>query len=186
MARRSPEPVSALEVRLVAAALSLGDSLDAIAMPELAKASGLAVGTLYRLAPGKVALAELVTRAVRARFDAVVFAPFPARLDLKGRFDTIWQRLSQFLLDEPDAARHLAVRALPEGSAFRKASAAFARDGAALGALRDMDADTLAALVWGPVAAMARDGTASSERLADLGQAVWAGLLRPPARSSSS
>jgi AcrR family transcriptional regulator len=181
MPRRSPAALDHIEAQVVTAVLARGVGMEPLAMPELAKAAGLAVGTLYRLAPGKAALSARVEAAVWGRFDAAVFAPFPARLDLAGRFAAMWARLSAFVLEDGAAARFLADRPLPAGGSFLRASAAFARDGAQAGLRRDLDGPGLAALVWGPAARLARDGTATPERLAALGAAIWAGLLAPAA-----
>ena len=51
--RRSPEPKSAIEDRLLRASVALGDNLDSVSLPDLAAAATIAVGTLYRLAPSK-------------------------------------------------------------------------------------------------------------------------------------
>ncbi|MFN9147096.1 MAG: hypothetical protein ACK51R_12805 [Hyphomonadaceae bacterium] len=176
--RRSPEPISAIEDRLLRASVALGDSLDSISMPELAAAAKIAVGTLYRIAPSKSALAELLDGRARANFDRHVFAPFPARLGLEERFRLMWSRLAEFALSEPDLAAYLARKPMGADSAFIKASAIFARDGAATGELKAFSGEELAAIVWGPLSALLRNHTCSVESLQQLEQAAWDGLRR--------
>jgi AcrR family transcriptional regulator len=175
MARRSPAPVADLEARVVQAALSLGDSLDGVSMPQLAKTAQLAVGTLYRVAPSKAQLAELVETRVLAWFEGALFAPFPARLTHRERLDLMLDRIAAFQAERPDAGRYLAARGLRPGDGFVRAASGFARDGSAAGVLKSLEGPVLAALIFGPVSALIRlqghvpDGTA----LASLKQALW-------------
>ena len=176
--RRSPEPISVIEDRLLRASVALGDNLDSISMPELAAAAQIAVGTLYRIAPSKIALAALLDARAQAQFDRHVFAPFPARLSLEERFRLMWSRLAEFSLQEADIAAYLARKPMAPDSAFIKASAIFARDGAATGALKPLSGEELAAIVWGPLSALLRNHACSVESLQQLEQAAWDGLRR--------
>jgi len=176
--RRSPEPISAIEDRLLRASVALGDNLDSVSMPELAAAANIAVGTLYRIAPSKSVLAEILDAQARALFERYVFAPFPARLSLQQRFRLMWTRLAAFALQEPDIAAYLARKPMGPDSAFIKASAIFARDGAVTGELKTLSGEELAAIVWGPLSALLRNHAYSVESLKQLEQAAWDGLRR--------
>ncbi len=176
--RRSPEPISAIEERLLRASVALGETLDGISMPELAAAAGIAVGTLYRIAPSKTALAKVLDARAQSHFDRQVFAPFPARLSLEERFHLMWSRLAAFALSEADIAAYLARKPMAIDSAFMKASAIFARDGAATGELKAFRGEELAAIVWGPLSALLRNHACSVESLKQLEQAAWDGLRR--------
>lgn len=176
MSRRAPLPVEALEERVVNAALALGDSLDSVSMPDLARAAGLAVGTLYRVAPSKQDLAALVLAAAARRLDAAVLAAFPARLSVEERFRLIVARMCAFAEAEPRTMRHLAARGLPPGCGLVRAGAAFARDGAALGVTRPLDGPVLTALVWAPVAHLAALGGNPGAAAALLPDMLWAAV----------
>lgn len=176
--RRSPEPISAIEERLLRASVALGDTLDSVSMPDLAAAASIAVGTLYRIAPSKSALAEILDARAKAHFERRIFAPFPARLTLEQRFRLMWARLADFAQSEPDIAAYLARKPMTADSAFVKASAIFARDGAATGELKTLSGEELAAIVWGPLSALLRNHTCSVESLQQLEQAAWDGLRR--------
>jgi AcrR family transcriptional regulator len=176
--RRSPEPISAIEDRLLRASVALGDNLDSVSLPELAAAANIAVGTLYRIAPSKSALAEILDARARALFERHVFAPFPARLSLQQRFHLMWTRLADFAVQEPDIAAYLARKPMGPESAFIKASAIFARDGAVTGELKTLSGEELAAIVWGPLSALLRNHACSVESLKQLEQAAWDGLRR--------
>jgi AcrR family transcriptional regulator len=176
--RRSPEPISTIEDRLLRASVALGDSLDTVSLPELAAAAQIAVGTLYRIAPSKSALAEILDARARAYFERHVFTPFPARLSLAERFHLMWSRLGDFAIAEPGIAAYLARKPMAPDSAFIKASAVFARDGAATGELKAFGGEELAALVWGPLSALLRNRACSVESLKQLEQATWDGLSR--------
>lgn len=176
--RRSPEPISVIEDRLVRAAVALGDTLDSVSMPELAAEAQIAVGTLYRIAPSKRELAIILDVRAKAFFERSVFAPFPARLSLEQRFRLMWSRLTEFALKETNIAAYLARRPMALDSAFIKASAIFARDGAATGELKAFSGEELAAIVWGPLSALLRNRACSVESLHQLEQAAWDGLRR--------
>ena len=176
--RRSPRSIAVIEDRLLRAAVSLGDTLDAISMPELAKAADIAVGTLYRIAPSKAALAELLDMRAWACFETYVFAPFPARLSLQERFSLMWARLGDFAAAEPEISTFLARLPMRSDHAFVKASTIFARDGAATGTFKTLTGAELAALVWGPVSALLRNRACSVESLHHLETAVWDALCR--------
>jgi AcrR family transcriptional regulator len=145
-------------------------------MPDLARAADCAVGTLYRIAPSKTVLANLLEERARALFEAAIFAPFPARLSLQDRYDLMWARLTAFALQEPDIASFLARSPMPPTSAFIKASAVFARDGAALGVFAPLNGEELAALVWGPLSALLRNRQCSAQSLGRIGHAIWGSL----------
>ncbi|MCU0882071.1 MAG: TetR family transcriptional regulator, partial [Hyphomonadaceae bacterium] len=107
MPRRSPRSLNVMTDAVVQAALALGGDLEAVSMPDLARQAGVAVGSLYRVAPGKADLRAIVSAAAQARFETVVFAPFPARLTLQDRFGLIFDRLVRFATNDRGAAAHL-------------------------------------------------------------------------------
>jgi AcrR family transcriptional regulator len=182
--RRSPRTIEQIEAQLLMAALALGDSLDATSMPRLAHVAGIAVGTLYRIAPSKAALGARLEEIAWARFDTCLFAPFPARLDIKARFELMFERLMRFASEQTAVARFLATRPMPDRSAFLRASAVFARDGAAAGLFKPLSGHQIAALVWGPLAVLLRnqepgkdfDRSVSSS----LEPSIWDALCNPP------
>lgn len=174
--RRSPETIEAIEARLLAASVALSESWDGVSMPDLAKAADIAVGTLYRIAPSKVVLGQRLGTLAIAAFDRHVFAAFPARLSLEERFKLIWTRMGSFALANPDLARFLACRAWPKDSAFMRASAVFARDGAVTGEMKEMTGEVAAALVWGPLSALLRNRACTQSALDALLTAAWDGL----------
>ena len=176
--RRSPESREAIEGRILSAALSLGDDLNATSMPTLARKAAIAVGTLYRIAPSKSALAQRLDQIARSRFDQFVFAPFPARLTMTDRFNLFWDRLSGFALSERQIAAYLGVNGFGGDTAFGRASAAFARDGQAAGLFAALSGEQVAALVWGPLATLVRSPSCNAQMLSDLKPCVWRSLTR--------
>ena len=176
MPRRSPRPLSAMTEAVVQAALALDGDLDAVSMPDLARRAGVAVGSLYRVAPGKTELRALVSAAARGRFETVVFAPFPARLTLQDRFGLIFDRLVRFAEAEPGAAAYLARHPHGADSAYGRASAGFARDGAASGVFPGWTGGEVMALTWGPVAALLLAGRFDPASAARRKPALWRAL----------
>lgn len=173
MARRPVSSIADLEARVLDAALALTDSLDSVAMPDLARAAGVAVGTLYRVAPSKDALKALVEARVVARFEQAVFAPFPARLDLRSRLALILGRIALFAEQQGPAARYLAARGLKPGDMFVRAAAGFARDGEAAGVLKPLGGAELAALIWGPLTTFFRLDALTPQTLTRFEGALW-------------
>jgi AcrR family transcriptional regulator len=176
MPRRSPRPIAALQTAIVDAALAAGGDLDSISMPELAKRAGVAVGSLYRVADSKQALAILIGKVVQARFEAAVFGPFPARLTLKDRFELIFDRLVGFAEADRASARYLARNPHAPDSAYARASTGFARDGAADGTFPDWTGADVIALTWGPVAALVLADAFDPQAARRLKQALWRAL----------
>jgi AcrR family transcriptional regulator len=176
MPRRSPRSIAALQDAIVNAALDLGGDLDAVSMPDLAGKAGVAVGTLYRVAPGKVELRAMVALAAQVRFETVVFAPFPVRLTLQDRFNLIFDRLAGFATADPQAAHFMARQAHGPDSAYGRASVGFARDGAAAGMFPDWTGADVIALTWGPVAALILAERFDPQAAARLKPALWRAL----------
>ena len=171
--RRSARSIEDIQTVVVDAALALGGDLEGIAMPTLAKAAGVAVGTLYRVAENKAALTALVQQMVGDSFNSAVLAPFPASLDYQARYGLILERMVRFAADQPAAADYIARQPVDVNSALYRAAAGFARDGAAVGALKPLNGAEMVALTWGPVASLILSRAIEPERTKALASALW-------------
>lgn len=85
------------------------------AVPEVAKAAGVATGTLYVYFDNKEALVNAVYRDAKQRLSAALFDDLPAYDVTDAReaqrwFTDLWQRLGAFARAEPDAFRFLEMQ----------------------------------------------------------------------------
>lgn len=189
MTRRSPLPIEDIRSRILKAALSLFEArgFHAVAVPEIARAAGLAVGSLYRVAPSKEALANQLFQSVKSQFNRHIFAPFPARRGLRERFGILWARLTEWTLKEPVAARflelhnhttYLDVASEALEMPWRDAATAFAWEGHVTSTLKPLTPEALSALVRGPITQLLRADAATADNLAALETAIWHALAR--------
>lgn len=178
-------PPSGKRDRLLAAALALFEArgYDGVAVPEIAAAAQVAVGTLYRHFADKDALVNALFRHWQGQLDAIVWSPAPAPLGRRQLLALRWQRLMLFARTNPRALRFLYLhhhahyldaesRALVTGE--EQAFEALAPGGRLKPALA-------AALVWGAAAGLLRyagDGrlVLDAAAAADAEEALWRAL----------
>jgi len=153
--------------RLLAAALALFETrgFDGVAVPEIARAAGVATGTLYLYFKDKQALVNALYRHWKERYNDMVLAPLPPGLVLRDRFTTYWQRMTDFARAHPSAVRFMDLhhhaayldddsRALSRR--YLEVAEAFARDAKAEGAIRDLEPTMIVALTWGAAAGLVK------------------------------
>ena len=85
------------------------------AVPDVAKAAGVATGTLYVYFENKGALVNEVYRDAKQRLGAALLADLPAfdmakPDDAQRWFNELWRRLAAFARTEPDAFRFLEMQ----------------------------------------------------------------------------
>ncbi len=150
--RRSPQKIEELKPILAEAALKLNPNPNEISCQELAKAAGLAIGTIYRIIPAKADLFQLVAEHAEKQFNEIVFAPLKAGLSIRDRFSLVFNRIFEFKKTHKDAARFLAFHGFGPQSLFLKSSDAFSKEGIATKIMDETIAPLAHALIWGPIA----------------------------------
>ena len=135
------------------------------AVPDIARAAGVAVGTIYRYFPTKEALVNALISSWRARFEADVLAPIPPTSTPRAAFRLYWRRMAGFARAFPSAQRFLDLHdhtaylddANRDGD---RALAAAIRDllawGRREGAIKSLEPALVVALLRGAVAGLAR------------------------------
>src|ERR1700741_198667 len=95
--------------KLLDAALELFETrgFDGVAVPEIAKAAGVATGTLYLYFKDKAALVNALYRHWKAAYNAMVLAPLPDGLSARDIFSRYWQRMTLFAQLHPRAVRFM-------------------------------------------------------------------------------
>ncbi|WP_240006596.1 TetR/AcrR family transcriptional regulator [Pseudaquidulcibacter saccharophilus] len=173
--RRSPQKVEDIEKQIADAALRLGNNIDGYSIQELAKKAELAVGTIYRVLPNKQQLDKLLEERCEEVFCKFILAPIPARLDMKGRFALVFDRLTDFIEQEPEVAEYLATHGFKDDSKFKTAITAFIDEAAVSGDI-DIKLKPIAlSLIWGPIASLLQcRGDKESAKI--LKESVWAAL----------
>lgn len=152
--------------RLLDAALDLFETrgFDGVTVPEIAKAAGVATGTLYLYFKDKTALVNALYRHWKSAYNALVLAPTPANTPRQA-FSLYWRRMMDFARTHPRAVRFMdlhhhasyldeASRAL--GRDYLDVAEAFVREARRSGAIRDLDPPLIVALMWGAAAALAK------------------------------
>lgn len=153
--------------RLLEAALELFETrgFDGVAVPEIAKAAGVATGTVYLYFRDKAALVNALYRRWKNEYNAVVLAPLPDSPAPRQAFSHYWQRMMLFARTHPRAIRFMDLhhhgayldgesRALSRN--YLDIAEAFARAGRAQGAIRDLDPVLIVALMWGAAAGLVK------------------------------
>lgn len=149
--RRSPLPIDELKPILAEAALKLNPNPNEISCQELAKAAGLAIGTIYRIIPAKSDLYDLVAEHCERKFNEIVFAPIKSGLNIRERFSLVFKRIFEFQKKNQDAARFLAFHGFGPQSLFLKSSDAFSKEGIKTNIMDENTAPLAHALIWGPI-----------------------------------
>lgn len=105
--RRAPDKRSLL----LEAALELFETrgFDGVAVPEIARAAGVAIGSVYRYFATKEALVNALYRQWRSAYNQVVMAPVPAHFGPRQAFGFRWQRLMLFARTAPRPMRFLTL-----------------------------------------------------------------------------
>ena len=73
------------------------------AVPEIADRAGVGAGTIYRYFESKEALVNAIYRHEKMRFSSSVLENFPANINTREQFRTIWMRMSAFATANPSA-----------------------------------------------------------------------------------
>ncbi|BCW87236.1 HTH-type transcriptional repressor Bm3R1 [Alphaproteobacteria bacterium SO-S41] len=137
----------------------------AAAVPEIAAASSVAVGTIYRHFPTKEALGEALLAAWQERFNADVLAPYPATATPRAALRLTWRRMAGFARSFPAAQRfldlhHHASYAGPASAAAEAALHQGMREladwGRRQGVMKPLPPEALTALLRGSLAGLAR------------------------------
>jgi AcrR family transcriptional regulator len=158
----------------------------ATAVPEIAAAAGVAVGTLYRHFPTKEALGAALLAAWQQRFNDDVLAPFPANASPRAALRLTWRRMAAFARAFPAAQRFLDLHqhesyagpaSAATETAFQRAMRDLADWGRREGTMKPLPAETLTALLRGALAGLARHasvaGVIPQALIEDMEDCLW-------------
>jgi AcrR family transcriptional regulator len=183
------ERVDDKRARLLDAALDLFETrgFDGVAVPEIAAAAGVAVGTVYRYFAGKEALVNALYRHWKGVYNATILGPLPPGLEARDMFTTYWQRMAQFARIHAKATRFMDLhhhgayldeesRALSR--TYREVAEGFIAGARAQGAIRDIDPIMVVALMWGAAAGLAKFAASgalefNAAMAANMEEALW-------------
>lgn len=171
--RRSPQPIENIEIKIAKAAIALGPNLDGFSMQELGKEANIAIGTIYRVLPNKDSLSNLVKNHAQSEFDKIILTPIRASLDLKSRFETVFERIIDFAIDNPKMAQYLAINGFDENSNFHKAIAAFLNQIAPMSEKNPALSKIGLSLIWGPISSLLLSGAMNKEDYKSLSPIIW-------------
>ncbi|MBK9034860.1 MAG: TetR/AcrR family transcriptional regulator [Myxococcales bacterium] len=192
MAVRDPSvaPVGDKYDAILAAALRLfvDRGFHGTAVPELARAAGVAAGTIYHYFPGKTALVNVLYRRWKEAVARTIYAAFPATATPREQFAAIWGAMATFAHDQPHAFEflelhhhrsYLDAESLRLDTGLQDFGAGFVRAAQAAGVVKAGDPHLLMELVFGGFTRMMRahwEGrlpTLDAATLALAEQACW-------------
>lgn len=158
--------------RLLDAALDLFEKrgFDGVAVPEIAKAAGVATGTIYRYFKTKEELVNALYKHWKGIYNQQIMGPVPEGLSPREIFALYWHRMADFARKNYRAVRFLDLhyhapyldkesRAM-EGI-YMVTARAFLEAGRKARTLRPLDPALVVALMWGATAGLnkfVRDG----------------------------
>lgn len=194
-AASGPAQADDKRARLLAAALNLFEArgFDGVAVPEIARAAGVAVGTVYRYFATKEALVNALYRQWKGAYNDAVLAPLDPGLTPRDAFATYWHRMMGFAQAHPRAARfmdlhhhgaYLDAESKALSKIYARAAGEFVREARAAGALRDLEPTIIVALMWGAAAGAAKFAeagalSADTDTASVMEDALWRAIATP-------
>lgn len=159
--------------RLLDAALDLFEKrgFDGVAVPEIAKAAGVATGTIYRYFKTKEELVNALYRHWKSAYNDEILGPVPEGLAPREVFSLYWQRMADFarknyravrFLDLHYHAPYLDAQSRAMEGIYMVTARAFVEAGSKARTLRPLNPALIVALMWGATAGLnkfVRDGT---------------------------
>tara|TARA_R100001086_G_scaffold69711_2_gene33218 strand:+ start:761 stop:1327 length:567 start_codon:yes stop_codon:yes gene_type:complete len=168
--------------RILNAALELfsTEGFHAVPVPRIAEKAGVGIGSIYRVAPSKIALADSVFEYCVEQLRQAVFQPVDFDgLSREEIFWLFWQRASDWLMRDPEPMRFMVLYRFVgppnRKSGLRRVGDVEAILGVAVkqGWIRNMDFDDAAAIISGPLMVLTLDNALTAENLKACGEAVW-------------
>ncbi len=188
-AEASPRRQAVLEAAL---RLMVERGFHGTTMPDVAKAAGVGIGTIYRYFVDKEALGNALYRHCKGAIGAALWGDFPALPGLRLQFDEVWRRMVGFAAAQP---LMLAFCELHHHASYLDAESRAVEDGIMLpaidllargrreGLLRPLEPEILAAMVWGLMVAVCTQAPQPFDEafIAAAGDSAWAAIALPAA-----
>jgi TetR/AcrR family transcriptional regulator, repressor of fatR-cypB operon len=151
--------------RILAAALDLFEKrgFDGVAVPEIARAAGVATGTIYRYFRTKEELVNALYRHWKSAYNEQILRPVPDGLEVRETFALYWRRMAEFarkhyravrFLDLHYHAPYLDAESRAMEGIYMETAKFLMNEGRNTGTLRDLDPALVVALLWGATAGL--------------------------------
>jgi|GEM_PF-3294406 AcrR family transcriptional regulator len=176
MTRRSPCTSKELENIIASAVIARSIYVDDISIKQIAEASGLAIGSIYRVIKTKSDLKKIVDSHCEALFNAQVFSAIPAKLSFRDRFSLVLIRIFHFIEANMEAANYLAYNGFSPSSLMVKSCISFASEGQISGLIRPEIIQYSYAFIWGPISTIIKSKSTTGTDLAVIEGSIWAAL----------
>jgi AcrR family transcriptional regulator len=193
----APDPASARREDILSAALDLfvDHGFDGTSVPAVATAAGIAAGTIYRHFDSKETLVNELYRRCKTALMTRLLDRFPFEAAPRAQFHAFWTRLGAFAAAHPRALAFLELnhhaayldhhsRALEESSL--RPIYDFVETARRSGAIKDVPAEALMALVWGAFVGLLKANhlghlILTGELVETTEACIWDAIARPPA-----
>lgn len=188
--------------RILGAALDLFEKrgFDGVAVPEIARAAGVATGTIYRYFKTKEELVNALYRHWKSAYNQQILGPVPEELEPREVFALYWRRMAEFarkhyravrFLDLHYHAPYLDAESRAMEGAYMDTAIFFMEKGGKSGTLRPLDPALVVALMWGATTGLNKfvhDGRlvfnqATSRAMED---ALWRAIANPDGQSKKN
>ena len=154
------DSISVRKDRLMEAALGLfaDYGFHGVAVPKIAKAAGIATGSVYNYFTSKEELANELFWFWKQKLKELLLTDFPATATTREQFEFIWQRLHAFTDTYPKAfqfiegqlhANYLTVRCKDLEEEVFEIGRSFVYGGQAAGVIHDADPQMIVAIFFG-------------------------------------
>jgi AcrR family transcriptional regulator len=160
------------------------------AMPEIATAARVGVGTIYRYFADKESLGNALYRQGKQALTAALWADLPRDEGWQTTFAEVWQRLAAFAKREPLMLRFLELHyhasyldadSLALEQTAHAPAIQYLRDAIEAGAVRRLPAELLADMVWSMLVGVCTnaDNLSRPDLIDAAGQCAWAAIANP-------
>lgn len=146
--------------RILDAALDLFEKrgFDGVAVPEIARAAGVATGTIYRYFKTKEELVNALYRHWKSAYNSQILGPVPEALEPREIFALYWRRMAEFarrhyravrFLDLHYHAPYLDAESRAMEGIYMETACFLMNEGRKKGTLRDLEPALVVAMMWG-------------------------------------
>lgn len=183
-------------MRLLDAALDLFEKrgFDAVAVPEIARAAGVATGTIYRYFKTKEELVNALYQHWKSAYNEAILGPVPEGLAPRALFSLYWNRMADFARKHYRAVRfldlhyhrpYLDAQSRSMEAIYMVTARAFMEKGRKERTVRPLDPALIVALMWGATAGLnkfVRDGTLIFNKATSdaMEEALWRAIALDP------
>jgi AcrR family transcriptional regulator len=190
---RTPSPGRRDDILAAALTLFVERGFDGTSVPAVARAAGLAAGSIYRHFDSKETLVNELYRRCKTALMSGLMTDFPFGASPREQFHVFWTRLGTFAAAHPTAlaflelnhhAAYLDRHSIALESDSLRPIHAFVDQARGAGVIKDVPTEALMALVWGSFVGLLKAShlghmELTSDIVAATEHCIWDAIARP-------